>query len=76
MSKAKTNMIIKRIVNAAMTVLLMLSFWAFIGTQTALICRNAVHKAGTKKNLLVPAAAILASVIIGIVLILLFPAAE
>ena len=56
--------------------LLMLSFWAFIGTQTALICRNAVHKAGTKKNLLVPAAAILASVIIGIVLILLFPAAE
>ena len=38
MSKAKTNMIIKRIVDAAMTVLQMLSFWAFIGTQTALIC--------------------------------------
>ena len=30
--------------------LLILSFWTFIGTQAALICRNAATKAGTKKN--------------------------
>jgi len=54
--------------------MLMLSFWAFVGTQAALSCRNAVHKAGTKKNPLVSVAAIIASVIIGIVLTLLFPA--
>jgi hypothetical protein len=30
--------------------LLMLSFWALIGTQAALICRNAAVKAGAKKR--------------------------
>ena len=55
--------------------LLMLSFWAFIGTQAALICRNAATKAGTKKDPLLPVAAIMASVIIGVVLMLLFPSA-
>ena len=55
--------------------LLMLSFWAFIGTQAALICRNAGMK-GKKQNPLIPVAAIMASVIIGIVLILLFPSAD
>ena len=53
--------------------LLMLSFWALIGTQTALICRNTARKAGKKKNPLIPVAAIMAAVIIGIVLMLLFP---
>jgi len=56
--------------------LLMLSFWAFIGNQIALVCRNAVVKAEKKKNPLIPVAAIMASVIIGIVLILLFPSAD
>lgn len=55
--------------------LLMLSFWAFIGTQAALICRNAGMK-GKKQNPLIPVVAIMASVIIGIVLILLFPSAD
>ena len=35
--------------------LLMLSFWVFIGTQAALICRNAARKAEAKKNPLSPA---------------------
>ena len=53
--------------------LLMLSFWVLIGTQAALICRNAARKAEKKKNPLIPAVAIMAAVIIGIVLMLLFP---
>ncbi len=56
--------------------LLMLSFWDLIGTQAALICRNAAAKAGAKKNPLLPVAAIMASVIIGVVLMLLFPSAD
>ena len=56
--------------------LLMLSFWAFIGTQTALVCRNAAGKAEAKKNPLLPVVAVMASVIIGIVLMLIFPAAD
>ena len=56
--------------------LLMLSFWAFIGTQTALICRNAARKGEAKNNPLLPVVAVMASVIIGIVLTLLFPAAD
>ena len=50
--------------------LLMLTFWAFIGTQAALICRNAAGKAEAKKNPLLPVVAIMASVIIGIALAL------
>jgi len=56
--------------------LLMLSFWAFIGGGTALICRNIVQKAAKKKNPLLPVAAIMASVIIGIALGLIFPSAN
>ncbi len=56
--------------------LLILSFWALTGTQTALVCRNTVQKAEKKKNPLILAAAVMASVIIGIVLILLFPPAD
>ena len=56
--------------------LLMLSFWTFIGTQTALICRSAAGKAKAKKNPLLPVVAVMASVIIGIALTLIFPAAD
>ena len=56
--------------------LLMLSFWAFIGIQAARICRNAIQTAESKKNPLIPAAAIMASVIISVVLMLLFPSAD
>ena len=56
--------------------LVMLSFWALIGTQAALICRNAAGKAKSKKNPLFPVVVIMASVIIGIVLTLLFPSAD
>ena len=50
--------------------LLMLSFWAYIGTQAALICRNAAGKAEARKNPLLPVVAVMASVIIGIALML------
>ena len=50
--------------------ILMLSFWAFIGTMTALICRNAIQKTEKKKNPLIPVAAIIVSVVIGIVMML------
>ena len=56
--------------------LLMLSFWAFIGTQTALVCRDAAGKAEAKKNPLLPVVAVMASVIIGIALMLVFPSAD
>ena len=56
--------------------MLMLSFWAFVGTQTAAVCRKAVQKAETKKNPILPVAAVMASVIIGIVLTFLFPSAD
>ena len=45
--------------------LLMLGFWALIGTETARICMNAALPAKTKKNSLFPAAAMAASVIFG-----------
>ena len=41
--------------------LLMLSFWAFIGTQTALVCRNAAGKAEAKKNPLLPVVTVMRS---------------
>ena len=47
--------------------LLMLSFWIFIGTQTALICRSVAGKAKANKNPLLPVVAVMASVIIGII---------
>lgn len=56
--------------------LAMLIFWAFIGTQTALICRNTAGKAEAKKNPLLPVVAVMASVIIGIALMLIFPFAD
>ena len=56
--------------------LLMLTFWALIGTQTALVCRNAAGKAEAKKNPLLPVVAVMVSVIIGIALMLVFPSAD
>ena len=56
--------------------LVMLSFWAFIGTQTASICRNAGKKKESRKNPLIPVAAIMGSVIVGTVLSLLFISAD
>jgi len=56
--------------------LLMLSAWVFFGSRTAQICRNAAGKAEAKKNPLLPVVAVMASVIIGIALMLLFPAAD
>ena len=56
--------------------LLMLSFWALIGSQAARICRNTAGKAEKKKNPLIPVIAIMASVMIGILLMLLFPPAD
>ena len=56
--------------------LVMLSFWTFIGTQVALICRNAVQKKEPKRNPLLPIVAILASVLIGLVLGRLFTPAD
>ena len=56
--------------------LLMLSFWAFVGTRAALVCRNAAGKAEAKKNLLLSVVTIMASVMIGIALMLLFPSAD
>ena len=48
--------------------LLMLSFWALIGTQNAHVCTNASKKATTKKNPLGPVGIVMAAVLIGIVL--------
>ncbi len=48
--------------------LLMLLFWAFVGTQVALICRNLGAHAEKKKNPLIPVLAIMAAVIIGLIL--------
>ena len=56
--------------------LLMLSFWTFIGTQIALICRNAAGKAEAKKNPFLPVVAVMVSVIIGIALMHLFPSTD
>jgi len=53
--------------------LLMLSFWGLIGAWAVLICRNTARKAEKKKNPLIPVAAIMAAVIIGVVLMLLYP---
>ena len=54
--------------------LLMLSFWAFVGSQAARICRNAAGK--TQRNPLIPVVAVLAAVVLGVVLTLLFPSAD
>ncbi len=56
--------------------LLMLSFWAFAGVRAAMICRSTTRKAEKKKNPLIHVVAIMASLIIGAVLMLLLPSAD
>ena len=48
--------------------ILMLIFWAYIGTQTALLCRNSQMKTEEKKNPLLPVIFIMAAIIIGLVI--------
>lgn len=45
--------------------ILMLVFWAFIGTQLAAICKNVRRKKEEKKNPLLPVVFILAAILIG-----------
>ena len=56
--------------------LLMLSFWALIGTQLFHICRNAAGKAASKRNPLLPLVIMMAAVIIGILIKLLAPSGD
>ncbi len=45
--------------------ILMLLFWAFIGTQVAVICKNAQKKKEENQNPLLPVVLILAAIVIG-----------
>ena len=56
--------------------LLMLLFWAFIGTQEALICRYTAGKAEKNNHLRLSVVMMMASVIIGNILAYLFPSAD
>ena len=46
---------------------LMLLFWAFIGTEAAALCRNAQMKTENKKNPLLPVVFILGAIILGLI---------
>ena len=48
--------------------ILMLTFWAYIGAQAALLCRNSQMKTEEKKNPLLPVIFIMAAIIIGLVI--------
>ena len=48
--------------------ILMLTFWAYIGTQVAVLCRNSQMKNEEKKNPLLPVIFIMAAIIIGLVI--------
>ena len=48
--------------------ILMLTFWAYIGTQVAVLCRNSQMKTEEKKNPLLPVIFIMAAIIIGLVI--------
>lgn len=48
--------------------ILMLSFWAFIGTEVAILCRNSQMKAEDKKNPLLPVVFIMGAIILGLVI--------
>ena len=47
---------------------LMLSFWAFIGTEVAFFCRNSQIKTEEKKNPLLPVVFIMGAIILGLVI--------
>jgi len=48
--------------------ILMLTFWAYSGTQVAVICRNSQMKNEEKRNPLLPVIFIMAAIIIGLVI--------
>jgi amino acid transporter len=48
--------------------ILMLSFWAFIGTEVAILCRNSQIKTEEKKNPLFPVVFIMGAIILGLVI--------
>ncbi len=48
--------------------ILMLTFWVYIGTQVAVLCRNSQMKNEEKKNPLLPVIFIMAAIIIGLVI--------
>ena len=52
--------------------IMMLLFWAFIGTQAAVFCRNLQSK-DEKKSPLIPVSLMLAAVILGLILNMAFP---
>ena len=47
--------------------ILMLTFWAYIGTQIAVLCRNSQMKTEDKKNPLLPVAFIMGAIILGLI---------
>ncbi len=48
--------------------ILMLLFWAFIGTEAAFLCRNSQMKTEDKKNPLLPVVFIMGAIILGLVI--------
>ena len=48
--------------------ILMLLFWAFMGTEAAILCRNFQMKAEDKKNPLLPVVFIMSAIILGLVI--------
>ena len=48
--------------------ILMLSFWAFIGTEVAVLCRKSQMKTEDKKNPLLPVVFIMGAIILGLVI--------
>lgn len=48
--------------------ILMLTFWAYIGTQIAVLCRNSQMKTEDKKNPLLPVVFIMGAIILGLVI--------
>ena len=53
--------------------ILMLLFWAFVGAQGALLFRKSHGRESEKKNPLLPAVLVMAAVILGLVLNMVFP---
>ena len=47
--------------------ILILTFWAYIGTQIAVLCRNSQMKTEDKKNPLLPVAFIMGAIILGLI---------
>ena len=48
--------------------ILMLLFWAFIGTEVAILCRNSQNKKEDKKKPLLPGVFIVGAIILGLVI--------